>query len=61
MNKPASKKKPAKPKTKILAEIEMSEAVEEILKSDEAKLYLNGIHRATAKLSAVISRELAKR
>lgn len=60
MNTKATKKKTAKPKTKILAEIEMSPAVEEILKGDEAKLYLNGIHRATAKLSAVISRELAK-
>jgi len=46
---------------RILAMIDMSDGVEEILLSNEAKLYLGGIQRARAKLQAVIDRELALR
>lgn len=46
---------------RILAAIEMKPGVEEILRGNEAKLYLGGIQRARAKLQAVIDRELALR
>ena len=54
--KPA-KKKPAKPKIRILSQVELTPAVLEILKSSEAKLYLGGIERANGKLQAMIERE----
>ena len=53
------KKRAAKPKARILAQVELTPAVEEILKSNEAKLYLGGIERANGKLQALIRRELA--
>ncbi len=53
--KPAKKK--AKPKIRILAQVELTPAVLEILKSTEAKLYLTGIERANGKLQAMIERE----
>lgn len=58
-----TKKKPTKKKreVRVLAEIEMSPGVEEILESAEAKLYLSGIHRSVVKLSNMISRELGKK
>ena len=46
---------------RILAMIEMSDGVEEILVSNEAKLYLTGIQRGRAKLQAMLDRELALR
>jgi hypothetical protein len=57
--KPSKKKasKPAKPKIRILAQVELTPAVVEILKSSEAKLYLTGIDRANGKLQAMIRRE----
>ena len=44
-------------KTRILAVIEITPAIEELLKSNEAKLYLTGIDRAFGKLQAMIRRE----
>ncbi len=58
--KKASKKKSKaapKPKVRILAQVELTPQVEEILKSSEAKLYLTGIERANGKLQAMIRRE----
>ncbi len=55
--KKPSKKKPAKPKIRILSQVELTPAVLEILKSTEAKLYLGGIARADGKLQAMIERE----
>lgn len=46
-------------KTRVLAVIEITPEVEEILKGNEAKLYLTGIDRAFGKLRAMIDRELA--
>ncbi len=46
---------------RILAQVEITPAVEELLKSNEAKLYLGGIKRAESKLHAMIARELAVR
>lgn len=46
---------------RILAMIELKEGVEEILVSNEAKLYLTGIQRGRAKLQAMLDRELALR
>lgn len=59
-SKKTSKKKPsAYPSAyRMLADVEISPAVEEILKSNEAKLYLTAIDRAAAKLRAMIEREL---
>jgi len=54
--KKAAKKK-AKPKIRILSQIELTPEVLEILKSSEAKLYLGGIARADQKLQAMIGRE----
>ncbi len=54
--KPA-KKKAAKPKIRILSQVELTPEVLEILKSSEAKLYLGGIARADQKLQAMIGRE----
>ena len=54
--KPA-KKKPAKPKIRILSQVELTPEVLVILKSSEAKLYLGGIARADQKLQAMIGRE----
>ena len=54
--KPA-KKKASKPKIRILAQVELTPAVVQILKSNEAKLYLTGIERANGKLQAMIRRE----
>lgn len=45
------------PEIRILAQVELTPAVEEILKSNEAKLYLTGIDRAFGKLQAMIRRE----
>lgn len=53
--KKASKK--TKPKVRILAQVEETPEVLEILKSAEAKLYLTGIDRAFGKLQAMIRRE----
>ncbi len=57
--KPSKKKSKAapKPKIQILAQVELTPAVVEILKSSEAKLYLTGIDRAFGKLQAMIRRE----
>lgn len=57
--KPSKKKSKAapKPEIRILAQVELTPAVEEILKSSEAKLYLTGIARADGKLQAMIRRE----
>ncbi len=55
--KKPSKKKASKPKIRILAQVELTPAVVEILKSSEAKLYLTGIDRANGKLQAMIRRE----
>ena len=57
--KKAAKPKPAEPAYRILAQVEITPAIEEILVSDEAKLYLRGIDRASNKLQAMIQRELA--
>ncbi len=46
-------------KSRVLAVIEITPEVEEILKSNEAKLYLTGIDRAFGKLRAMIARETA--
>jgi hypothetical protein len=46
-------------KTRILAVIDITPEIEEILKSTEAKLYLTGIARAMSKLRAMIARETA--
>jgi len=61
--KKAKKKSKAapKPKLRILAQVEQTPEVLEILKSNEAKLYLTGIDRAMAKLRAMIDRELKLR
>ena len=58
--KPSKKKSKAapKPKIRILAQVELTPAVVEILKSNEAKLYLTGIDRAYGKLQVMIDREL---
>lgn len=55
--KKPSKKKASKPKVRILAQVELTPAVVEILKSNEAKLYLTGIDRSLKKLEAMIHRE----
>lgn len=60
MNKKASKKT-SKPKVRILAQIHITPEVEEILKSNEAKLYITGIDRALFKLCAMIDREAVVR
>jgi hypothetical protein len=67
----STKKKPAKKRKKkatlpidsfrILAQVRDTPEVNEILKSNEAKLYLTGIQRADAKLQAMIARELQLR
>lgn len=44
---------------RILASVEITPEVEEILKSSEAKLYLRGIERANVKLQTMIAREMA--
>ena len=59
--KPARKKKPAMTNFRILAQVEITPEVEEILTSAEAKLYLEGIKRAHAKLQAMIARETGLR
>jgi len=69
--KKSSKKKPAKKRAKkatlpiissrILAEVQDTPEINEILKSNEAKLYLAGIERANSKLQAMIARELQLR
>lgn len=68
----STKKKPAKKRAKkkstlpidsfrILAQVRDTPEINEILKSNEAKLYLGGIQRAQAKLQTVIDRELRLR
>lgn len=55
--KKLTKRKAPIPKVKILASVDLTPAVKEILKSNEAKLYLTAIDRAAGKLHAMISRE----
>ena len=57
--KKPTRKKAAKKKVKVLASVEITPEVEEILKSSEAKLYLRGIERANVKLQTMIAREMA--
>jgi len=61
LSKKPAKKKTSKPKVRILAQVELTPAVEEILKSNEAKLYLGGIERSAGKLQAMIDREAVVR
>lgn len=65
--KPAKKKRAKKKSTlpidsfRILAQVKDTPEINEILKSNEAKLYLGGIERANSKLQAMIARELQLR
>ena len=65
--KPAKKKRAKKKSTlpidsfRILAQVKITPEIEEILLSNEAKLYLGGIERANSKLQAMIARELQLR
>ncbi len=59
--KKRTKRREPKPKIKILAQVELTPGVEEILKSNEAKLYIGGIERSAGKLHAMIAREAVVR
>ena len=59
--KPTKRKAYKKPKLRILAQVEDTDEIQELLKSNEAKLYLTGIDRSMSKLRAFIDRELKLR
>lgn len=63
-DKKRSKKKVSKPKPKLRLKvfgttIELTPEVERILESNEAKLYITGIQRASTKLENMIRRKTA--
>lgn len=69
MSSKKNAKKPSKKRKKTVKvarynpgiDIELTPEIEEILKSNEAKLYIKGIERASQKLRAMIERELQLR
>ena len=58
-SKKVKKKAKARVKLRVLAQVEDTPEINELLKSNEAKLYLTGIDRSFAKLRAFIDRETA--